>query len=488
MGVPVGSRRACGGTDLPLLARLSVFAAVLGTIWGPVSAGAGDLTITPSVSVSETVSDNVDLDHADEEPALITTITPGLRIRSESARVTAALDVLPTLRHQTAGDDKGLSLDESLSGFSTVEVAEDLFFVDAQASISQQVLDTRAAATTANQETVQVYRLSPVLRTRLGGFADAEARYTLGQVFVGGEGVSDATRHGLGFTLKSGSDFTRLLWSLAASASESDRSDAEDISRRDVDLGVEYAVMRSFSVIAGAGYQSFDDGIPANEIDGPTWRAGFRMRPGPRTELEATYGQREDSQNVAAQFRYDIGPRTRLTAGYSETLRTSQERLDETLSRIGLGDDDDGLIDEPTEEPFDPHPSPFDIRDETTRVQAFRVGVDGTRGRNTFAVTAVVANEETEPTGEQEDVITAGASWTRQLSRRLTLNVFGGYERIEFENGQEDDEYILTGGLSYKVFTNIHALLTYGFRMQDSTLETSEFAENRITLGLRATF
>jgi hypothetical protein len=68
-----------------------------------------------------------------------------------------------------------------------VEAVEDLFFVDAQASVSQQVLDSRAAASTANERTVQVYRISPYLQHCFGGFAEAEARYRLSQVFADDE-------------------------------------------------------------------------------------------------------------------------------------------------------------------------------------------------------------------------------------------------------------------------------------------------------------
>ena len=474
---------------------LGVLAMAVGALAAATPVVAGDLTITPSVEVREAYSDNVDLDpEGDAKTAIISEVVPGLRIRSESARVTSALDAFPILRYQTAGEDEGLSVAGGLAGLGTVEVAEDLFFVDAQASISQQVLSSREAGSTSNQETVQVYRLSPYLQNRFGGFAEAEARYRLSQVFVDDEGTaggtqtSDSTTHALNLSLESGSDFSRLFWAVSSLVSEESRTEDDDVSRREVDLEMRYAFDRSITLIAAGGYQVFDDGTSENEVDGPTWRVGFRWRPGPRTDLEATYGERDDNQSPNVKFSYKIGPRTTVTAGYSEILEKSQERLNRSLSRIGLDGETDDFIDEDTGLPFAPNPSPFDIDNQTTRVKTFEVGVNGVRGRNTFGLNASFQKEETESTDEQEDVIRASVRFSRHLNPQLALNLFAGYERTEFDDGQEDDEYTVTGVLDYEVYSNVRAALTYGFRLQNSNVDTAEFTENRVIASGRISF
>ena len=58
----------------------------------------------------------------------------------------------------------------------------------------------------------------------------------------------------------------------------------------------------------------------------------------------------------------------------------------------------------------------------------------------------------------------------------------------EFDDGQKDDEYTFTGGLNYELYANVRAALRYEFRLQDSTVEASEFTENRVTVSLRITF
>ncbi len=331
-GARHAGRAAMGGARrLALLERLFGLAMAAGAIGLATPALAGDLTITPSIEVREAFSDNVDLGpEGDEESAFISELVPGVKIRSESARVIAALNAFPILRHQTAGEDEGLSLAGGFAGLGTVEAVEDLFFVDAQASISQQVLDSRAADSTANERTVQIYRVSPYLQNRFGGFAEAEARYRLSQVFADDEATasggqtSDTTTHALNLSLESGSDFSRLFWAMSSLVSEESRTEDDDVSRREVDLEMRYAIDRAITLIAAGGYQFFDDGNPADEVSDPTWRVGFRWRPGPRTDLEATYGQRDDELNANVRFSYKIGPRTTLTARYSEILEKSQ--------------------------------------------------------------------------------------------------------------------------------------------------------------------
>jgi uncharacterized protein (PEP-CTERM system associated) len=422
-------------------------------------AAAGNLTITPSLELREIFSDNIDQapDGLDES-ALTTEIVPGFTLRSESARATAALDVFPIIRYQTAGEDEGFSLAGSLTGLGTVEAVEDLFFIDAQASISQHVLSSREVSSTANEEPVQIYRVSPYLRNRFGGFAVGEARYLFSQVFIETEGdasaatVSDSTNHGLALTLDSGADFTRFTWTVNGLATYEDRSDDDNVTRWETGLGAAYAINRSISVLAGAGYQFFDDGEPANDIDEPTWQIGFRWRPGPRTDLQVSYGQRDGELSPNAKFSYRLSSRTSFTASYSEYLEKSQERLVRNVSFAELDPENDQFTDPQTGLPFDSNQSPFDIDNETSRIKAFRVGLTGERGRNTFTVNGTVQNEETEPGGLEEDVIDLKGRFARRITPQLSFDLFAGFSQTEFDDGQKDDEYSVSTGLSYRLY------------------------------------
>jgi uncharacterized protein (PEP-CTERM system associated) len=458
-------------------------------------AAAGNLTITPSLELREIFSDNIDQapDGLDES-ALTTEIVPGFTLRSESARATAALDVFPIIRHQTAGEDEGLTLAGYLAGLGTVEVEEDLFFVDAQASISQQVLNNKSSGATSDENPVGVFVVSPYLQNRFGGFAVGEARYRLSQVLIGDQDdagpatVSDSTNNEVKLSLDSGADFSRLKWAVNALASYENRSEDDDVERWETGLEAEYAINRSISVLAAAGYQFFDDGEPANDVDDPTWQLGFRWRPGPRTDLRVSYGQRDGDESANVKFSYDLSSRTRITASYSEVLEKPQERLVRNVSFIDLDSETDQFIDPQTGLPFESNQSPFDINNQTSRIKAFHLGLNGARGRNTFSLNGTVQNETTEPGGLEEDVIGLKGRFARRITPHLTLDLFAGYEQTEFDDGQEDDEYSVNTGLSYRLYENLRAGVRYGFSLQNSNVDASEFTENRVTVSLQMTF
>jgi uncharacterized protein (PEP-CTERM system associated) len=457
----------------------------------PGQPGAGELEFTPSITVSQSYTDNIDLEPDDtKESALVSEITPSIRQRSQSARSQSALDTALTFRHQTAGDEEGWGTNLNLTGLGRIEAIEEHLFIDGLASISQQVLDNDQAATTGNEETVQVYAISPAWKNRLGSYANMETRYILGQVLIGGDGdaASDATIHLGRVELDSGRRFARLKGGLLGVAGLENRTDDDDVTRANAGFAAEYAVARTFSLIAGAGYEHFDDGNSDNSFDGPTYMAGFRARPGPRTELEFTYGFRNDSHNADAKFLYDIGPRTTFTATYNESLGTSQGRLSENLFEIDVDSDNGDFINSPSGFEFNARPNRFDIDNETTRIKAVNARVDGQRGRNTFRVIGSFEREEIEDSGDQEDIYSTSASIARLLTPDLSANGIIAYEVIEFADGKDDQELTLSAGMSYNLYTNMQATLFYSFLNQNSNEEASEFTENRVTVGLKTSF
>ena len=370
-----------------------------------------------------------------------------------------------------------------MTGTGNFEIVRDHFFLETGASISSQVLDSSLASTSSNEEVVQTYRFSPVFRTRLGSYATGELRYEFEQVFVA-KTVSDQTTHSGSFDVSSGKKFDRFRGSLKGGLSESIRPDDDDVSRALIEASGEYAFSRAVHLLAGVGYEQFDDNS-STDFDGPTWRVGTRLRPGRRTELEVDYGQRDDDTSFSGRVKYDIGPRTQLTASYSETLSTSQERLANTLASADVNAETDQIVDARDDAPFNPKTDPFDIDDETERIRTLRATLRGNWGRNTVSLAASYAEEEKEVSGEEEKHTRFDLNWSRRLSRQLTSNAFFGFEHTEFDDGQEDDEYLASAGLSYQIHKNASAYISYLFQTQDSTDPTSEYTDHRLTVGLR---
>lgn len=454
----------------------------------------GDWRVTPTISFQETFSDNVDQDpDGDEESAFISTVSPGISFFANAARINWGFTGNVALRHQNGGDDEGFDADVELNSRGTVEVLEDFFFVDGNASVSQEVLTSEDSSSgsgdnNSNRETIQNYRLSPYVTNRLDDFARMETRYTLSQVFIDSDDASDTTTHEGEVSLNSGPDFTQFSWGLSLSASEATASDDDDVSRRDANFSLTYAVTREFFLIGSVGYQQFDDGDSDNDVNDPTWRTAARWQPSSRTRVEVGYGQRDDEVSFDGSLRHNITPRSIISASYSEVLRTSQEALGRNFAVVAFDPETGQLVNSETGEVINSaNDVPFDIDDETTRVQSFRLGLNGSRGRDNFGLN-FRANIEDNDSDDDETEYGVTADWGRALNNRTRFNTSGEYEYNDLGDSIEN-EYTFRAGLNYNVFTNVSANVNYTFRLRESDERSSdEFTENTITVGLRASF
>ena len=439
----------------------------------------------PSINVSQEYTNNVDLaPDGQKDSALVTRITPSLRFRATTARLDAAVDGSPTFRYQSDGEDEGGNIDYSLSGLANAELARDHLFVESRAAVSQQLLSSSQSASASNQKTVQSYRLSPYVQSRLGSALNAELRYSLDQVFVASSNVSDQTTHAGSVSVASGKTFQRLDWVGQARIEQSQRSDDNNISRYDVESAAGYEIDQSVQLLAALGYQSFDDG-DSTDFDSSIAQGGIRYRPGRRTLIEVTYGLRDDRYSPNLTLRQEIGARTKLFLNYNEELGTAQDRLSGMLSFINVDGETDAFVDSRFGTPFNPKPDPFDIGNDTSRIKTFSALLVGDWGRNTVVTSGSYARETKQGLDIDEDSLRLDLGWSRRATRKLTVRGSAGYERTEFDDGQVDDEILINAGLQYQLWRQAVFDLAYTFQTQSSDNPTSEYDSHGVMIGLR---
>ena len=462
------------------IARATTWAAAVvlaSTVIGARPAGAAP-QLRPWLLIEQEFTDNVDLSPDDDrQAAFVTRVSPGLIFRGRTSRFQRGLNAALRTRYTTEGEDSGFRVDGALTGDGVVQLVPGRLLLEGKASISQQVLNNAAAQSTANQDTVQVYRLSPVVRQRFDAFAIGELRYTLGQIFVNSDEASNTTVHVGQASLASRDDFDRLRWSLNNRISKSIRSDASDVDQADGVAQAEYGLAKWFSPIVAGGYQRFDSGGSRADFDGPVYYGGFRWRPGRRTELAATY--------PAARLTYRLTEDSRLVASYAEGLSTAQQRLSTNLSFIGIDRETGQFIDERFDTPFDPRADPFNIDDQIVYIKEARVALGLARGRYAFGLQGYFGREEDVDTGEEEEIYRADVTWSRRLGRNLSVNLTGGVEFISFPTGRDDDEYLVQPGLSYELSPRALLFADYRYRWQNSNDRSAEYTENRVAVGVR---
>ncbi len=457
---------------------------------------AGDWNITASAGVRETYTDNANLanDDGDRNSDLISEIRPALRIRGSGGRASLNLDFThrQLFFKNTDQDDST----QNLNAAGQIEIWDRVAFIDGTASLSRQVIDARNATTTSaagdvnNRTDVRTFDLSPYFLHHFGSLVETETRYRFSDVGISKDAAADTRTFKETFVANSGRRFQRLRWSVAVNRSKEIR-DGGSPSLKIFTVDNDYTLVwdRQVSILAGVGYEDIEDGTLINQPKGLTWNAGLALNPSRRTSLRATYGRRFDDDNFAFDGTHELSSRTQVRANFTETLQTTQSQTTDNLDFIGT-DADGNLIDLRTGLPFNPATDAFGVQTDTFRQRRFSVALTGQRRRNRFSFAGFWEERKTDRTGTDDTVIGVAANLARTLTRRATADVSLTYRNSNFDGGPDrtDHLYAVTGKLTYQMFRNASAVLSYSRTQRDSDVDVNDLTENSVVLSLRREF
>ena len=284
----------------PTLPMLPVaLTALTALLCGP-TAQAENWRFTPTLELRETYTDNVALrEDAFKQSQWITEIIPGIQVNMSGPRLTM------NGRYQVqyfAMADKDISGTNSTArsgqGSLRANVIDDLLYVDANGSVSQQgispfgqlITDNNYAS--ANRAEVKTWRISPYLVHRFGSRANAELRYAHDEVDAGSSGLGNSKGDTLSLRVSSGAAFRAVGWGLVLSEQKISDSLVGDTSIKNADLNGRYRVGRSVNLLAGIGYDEYDYNSLGGDTGGKAWNVGASWSPSSRTSVQATIGRR----------------------------------------------------------------------------------------------------------------------------------------------------------------------------------------------------
>ena len=276
------------------------------------SAGAyGQVTLTPSVSISETLTDNVRLSNTGQQAEQITEISAGIRINIDGVKLKTFFDYfLSNVMYAQNSSPNRTQFQNGLNTFGTLEVVDSWAFVDFSGSISQQAVSAFGTksidntAINANKAEVSNYRLSPYVRGRFGEMASYEARYSrsiTSSDAAGGSGV--ATGDG-SIRLSGASAFRNLGWSTDLSQQIVDYSAGRTTESDRFSLGLSYSITSQLNVFANAGREA-NNFTTFDKRSSGTSGFGVNWSPSELTKLTASRGQRSfgDTHNLSFSHR-----------------------------------------------------------------------------------------------------------------------------------------------------------------------------------------
>jgi uncharacterized protein (PEP-CTERM system associated) len=472
----------------------------------------GAWSITPRLELRETFDSNPTgaTKGIPQRPDGYTSFLPGINVARQTERNTFVLDY--QLEGRKYYENEGLDqIRNNLVEYSNTNLVEELLWLDTRAFIGQTVINQRNATGAVPQlqgnNTTEYYNysLSPYIRNHLGSFADTELRYTFAQNTSQDSGgtLPNALTNQISAVMNSGTDFSRLLWSVNGIYSDTDRSGlstallAPQFSSRNInaaatrgifEVGAEYGITREFSIIGTGGYESIHDPTLEHNIDDGTWSAGFRLRPGPSTSLLLVYGFREGEHFWSGNANYDYDPNTRFTMRYTEGLVTNDTLMRSNLGVLGV-DEFGNFIDPITRQQFDPTYSLFSLTTLSFRQKRFEGSFHAVRQVNYFDVLAYHDDRTAQVTLTSDTTDGVTAAFGRDLNPLTNAFISFRYQHVKFQPDlRVDNNYGFTLGVRYALTETTDTYANYSYLVRDSRPSINNLDDHVFFVGIRRFF
>ncbi len=495
---------------------------------------AAEWTVVRRMNLMETYSDNVRLGlggGASGTGDFITQINPGITVNGVGNRFNTNINYM-TNSLIYAQNSNFTRIFHQLNAVGTAELAKDLFFVDANASIRQQNVSLLGPQgidnvnVTGNRANVSVYSISPYLRHRFQDFATAEARYARNWVNSSANSLFSSQADSYLLNLNSGSAFNTLGWGVNYSNQTVHFATGRSIELERTTGSLRYRITPQFGLTALGGYERNSFISIRGSPSAPIWTVGFVWEPTERTNIAVNGGQRFFGNTYSALASH----RTRLTAwdfSYTQDITTFNQQAGLGMG-LGPGSVGGGLNSLLAAQ--NPNLSPDAVQQASNallglglngsffsptnfltnrlflqkRLQA-SVAMNG--ARNTVMLRVFdMTRQAWSPDSVDAGLLGTGglalfnhtrqrganALWSYRLTQLTSANANFGYTRFGFiGSGRTDDYWLITLGLSRQfrqIQPNLNGSLQVRHQERSSNQAGADYRENAVIASLNMSF
>ncbi|KQQ87049.1 TIGR03016 family PEP-CTERM system-associated outer membrane protein [Massilia sp. Leaf139] len=289
--------------------------------------------VTPSLSLTETYTDNVALQSdANKQAEWVTEATPGITVLGQNSRVQLSARARASFYKYSGGEPIGTRSNNSqYDANGRLKVVDELLYVDAFASAGSRAVSAfgpRSANGFSDENTTDVstWRISPYLTRRFGNFAAATLRYTHDSTKTDNSVFGNSSADGVIFDLGSGRAWRDIGWNLRYARQDVTTDEFGDTSSENALLGLSYRVHRTLRLTASAGYDRYDYQALGGRTSGASWSAGFGWNPSQRTSVELSAGRHYlgNTGSLAASHR---SRHTVWRLGYADSVTTTRQQF-----------------------------------------------------------------------------------------------------------------------------------------------------------------
>jgi len=273
--------------------------AILALLASPVCKA--DFKITPSASVSETYTDNVNLTvDSQAQHEFITEFTPGITISDNGPNL--KLNAVYTAQYYEYSNKDVANINQfqnALQANANAAIVKEFFYIDSTASISQQAVSAFGpqvndnSYSDNNRTEVKTITFSPYITKNLGTTAVFQARYMHDAENSGNVQLGDTQSDGVLLSLASGPAFRLVNWGLEFNRQTVESTVSTTVTEQTAELSGAYIMTPELSLTANAGYDEFEyQGFAADNQRENFWLAGLTWTPSTRTNVQFSGGRR----------------------------------------------------------------------------------------------------------------------------------------------------------------------------------------------------
>lgn len=466
-------------------------------------AWAGDWKFTSGITLSERFSDNVDLAaNGLAESDWITEISPRISMSRAGGRVKANVDYsLQGLLYANDSDQNDVR--HNLNGRATAELAKDLFFLDATARISHQLLNLADAGGlgdavgAGNTTSVGSYSLTPYLKHRFGSAATVEARVTQDGVFIGDSSVSDTNSTRYQLSAVGGNYFPPLSWSASYTKSDTrnNAAGASDSGNESASANARYRLTRKFGLLAQASMEKNDFAGASNTTnirDYSSYGFGAFYTPSRQVSMDVLFNDSDNGSFISGSLTLNPTLRTSITATTSERAygRTYSLNLAHRTrkSNWSLRYSEDLTT---SQQQFTNFVPVFNqnLNDETYVAKNLIGTVSYTLRRNTFNLSLYNNGREYQSIAGNDKTRGMQASWSLKPAAHTTFTLSGGISKNEISApSREDDLWNLSLVTTHQFQPKVSGSVEVRHQERKSTVATGSYDENSVAARLNMSF
>ena len=479
--------------------------------------GAGRrFVISPSIAAQVLGTDNVQQTARGARSELITTLTPGLLLAVDTARLQGLLNYAPAVQVY-ASDASSPQVLQRFNGQFLATIVPDAVFLDVRGAANTQSatggFTPQSAPTLGRGGLVQTiaYQISPYWLHRFGDAATVQAGYSFQSVQRSRVG-DDATlplpaglgtfgndrfiAHSIYGVARTGQRFGPLALEGRVVSTDYDGTGVLDNAyRRSATVEARYFITRRVALLAEGGYETQRySGTPRFQLSEPVWSVGTRLALSPDSGLTLRYVHRGGFNSPALDSVFALGGRTRVFASYSERLTTGAQRAADFLSLTtldALGNPVDGLSGAPAAQPF--ADSFLGAQGSLQRVRRASATISQAWPRDVFALT--FASERQRPIATaaganafEQRGTSVSFTWSHALTASTTAIASLQYGRLERQGLPGSNVHGGTASLVTQLAPRLSAFAQYGLNDRGGQDGGGRALQNVVVVGLRQSF